>query len=235
MYCLLAAVVVVLPAEAYLVGVALAWDVAPGSPVTVTSGAPSSMRRIAAASDRVRFRELGKSTNGNPFIMLEISMIALVCGLLGMPLHPRTLAESFGVAAVIVAVALVVGSFAVVTMLTKNTFVEEIRKQYVMTAQAKGLAERQGLYGHVFRNAMLLIIAGSTDSTNFNLFKDQMMTLPVFIYYSYTQPGNHPEIARPIPRLPPVTMAVFMDRSIYRPPSGSPRWPWRCQSRSSNR
>ncbi len=46
--------------------------------------------------------------------------------------------------------------------------------------------------------APLLIIAGSTDSSNFNLFKDQMMTLPVFIYYSYTQPGNHPEIARPM-------------------------------------
>src|SRR3954468_14804237 len=46
--------------------------------------------------------------------------------------------------------------------------------------------------------APLLIICGSTDSTNFNLFKDQMMTLPVFIYYSYTQPGNHPEIARPM-------------------------------------
>jgi phosphate transport system permease protein len=46
--------------------------------------------------------------------------------------------------------------------------------------------------------APLLVIAGSTDSTNFNLFKDQMMTLPVFIYYSYTQPGNHPEIARPM-------------------------------------
>jgi phosphate transport system permease protein len=46
--------------------------------------------------------------------------------------------------------------------------------------------------------APLLVIAGSTDSTNLNLFKDQMMTLPVFIYYSYTQPGNHPEIARPM-------------------------------------
>ena len=46
--------------------------------------------------------------------------------------------------------------------------------------------------------APLLIIAGATDSTNFNLFKDQMQTLPVFIYYSYTQPGNHPEIARPM-------------------------------------
>ena len=44
--------------------------------------------------------------------------------------------------------------------------------------------------------APLLIIAGSTDSMNFNLFTDQMATLPVFIYYSYTQPGIHPEIAR---------------------------------------
>ena len=44
--------------------------------------------------------------------------------------------------------------------------------------------------------APLLIIAGATDSVNFNLFHDQMATLPVFIYYSYTQPGLHPDIAR---------------------------------------
>jgi microcin C transport system permease protein len=56
--------------------------------------------------------------------------------------------------------AMVVGSFAVTTMLTKNSFLEEIRKQYVMTAQAKGLTEHQVLYGHVFRNAMLIVIAG---------------------------------------------------------------------------
>jgi len=56
--------------------------------------------------------------------------------------------------------AMVVGSFAVTTMLTKNSFLEEIRKQYVITARAKGLAERRILYGHVFRNAMLIVIAG---------------------------------------------------------------------------
>jgi microcin C transport system permease protein len=56
--------------------------------------------------------------------------------------------------------AMVVGSFATLTMLTKNSFLEEINKQYVMTARAKGLGERQVLYRHVFRNAMLIVIAG---------------------------------------------------------------------------
>ena len=56
--------------------------------------------------------------------------------------------------------ALVIGSFASLTMLTKNSFLEEINKQYVITARAKGLNERRVLYGHVFRNAMLLVIAG---------------------------------------------------------------------------
>jgi microcin C transport system permease protein len=56
--------------------------------------------------------------------------------------------------------ASVLGSFAVITMLTKNSFLEEIRKQYVVTARAKGLSEKRVLYKHVFRNAMLPIIAG---------------------------------------------------------------------------
>lgn len=56
--------------------------------------------------------------------------------------------------------AMVVGSFATLTMLTKNCFLDEIGKQYVTTARAKGLSESRVLYGHVFRNAMLLIIAG---------------------------------------------------------------------------
>jgi microcin C transport system permease protein len=55
--------------------------------------------------------------------------------------------------------ASVIGSFAVITMLTKNSFLEEIRKQYVTTARAKGLDEKRVLYKHVFRNAMLPIIA----------------------------------------------------------------------------
>lgn len=56
--------------------------------------------------------------------------------------------------------AQVVGSFAVVTMLTKNTFIEEIRKQYVLTARAKGLPERAVLYRHIFRNALLPLLTG---------------------------------------------------------------------------
>ena len=57
-------------------------------------------------------------------------------------------------------VAMTIGGFATLTLLTKNSFLEEIRKQYVTTARAKGLSERRVLYGHVFRNAMLLVVAG---------------------------------------------------------------------------
>ncbi|OCG07444.1 microcin ABC transporter permease [Gilliamella sp. wkB178] len=57
-------------------------------------------------------------------------------------------------------IAMVVSGFASLTMLTKNSFLDEIRKQYVITARAKGLSERQILYKHVFRNATLLIISG---------------------------------------------------------------------------
>ncbi len=56
--------------------------------------------------------------------------------------------------------AYTIGGFATLTMLTKNSFLDEINKQYVVTARAKGLGEQQVLYGHVFRNAMLIIIAG---------------------------------------------------------------------------
>ncbi|MEM7238130.1 MAG: microcin C ABC transporter permease YejB [Pseudomonadota bacterium] len=56
--------------------------------------------------------------------------------------------------------ATLIGSFAVLTLLTKNSFLDEIGKQYVMTARAKGLSERGVLYGHVFRNGMLIVVAG---------------------------------------------------------------------------
>jgi microcin C transport system permease protein len=56
--------------------------------------------------------------------------------------------------------AMALGSFTTTAFLTKNSFLDEIRKQYVLTARSKGLGENQVLYGHVFRNAMLLIIAG---------------------------------------------------------------------------
>jgi microcin C transport system permease protein len=53
-----------------------------------------------------------------------------------------------------------IAAFATLTLLTKNSFLDEIKKQYVMTARAKGLSEGRVLYGHVFRNAMLIVIAG---------------------------------------------------------------------------
>src|SRR6201995_1301019 len=57
-------------------------------------------------------------------------------------------------------VSMALGAFATTTLLTKNSFLDEIRKQYVMTARAKGCSEHQVLYGHIFRNAMLIVIAG---------------------------------------------------------------------------
>ncbi|MBL4766756.1 MAG: microcin C ABC transporter permease YejB [Rhodobacteraceae bacterium] len=57
-------------------------------------------------------------------------------------------------------IAYTIGAFATLTLLTKNSFLDEIKKHYVMTARAKGLSESRVLYGHVFRNAMLIVIAG---------------------------------------------------------------------------
>lgn len=57
-------------------------------------------------------------------------------------------------------IAMVIGGFASLTMLTKNSFLDELNKQYVLTARAKGLSEHQVLYRHIFRNAMLIVIAG---------------------------------------------------------------------------
>ena len=79
-------------------------------------------------------------------------------GLEGAPLAQRA-ADYFWHLALPIT-ALVVGGFASLTMLTKNSFLEEINKQYVVTARAKGLSETRVLYGHIFRNAMLLIVAG---------------------------------------------------------------------------
>lgn len=57
-------------------------------------------------------------------------------------------------------ISMSIAGFATLTLLTKNSFLDEIKKQYVMTAKAKGLSERRVLYGHVFRNAMLIVVAG---------------------------------------------------------------------------
>ena len=77
-------------------------------------------------------------------------------------------------------VALVAGGFASLTILTKNCFLEEIRKQYVTTARAKGAGERRVLYGHVFRNAMLLIVAGFPAALIGILFSSSLLVEIVF-------------------------------------------------------
>ena len=77
-------------------------------------------------------------------------------------------------------IALVVGGFASLTMLTKNSFLEEIRKQYVTTARAKGAPENRVLYGHVFRNAMLLVVAGFPAAFISLLFSSALLVEIVF-------------------------------------------------------
>ena len=76
--------------------------------------------------------------------------------------------------------SMVIGGFAGLTLLTKNSFLEEINKQYVVTARAKGLTERRVLYGHVFRNAMLIVIAGFPSAFIGILFTGALLTEIIF-------------------------------------------------------
>jgi microcin C transport system permease protein len=72
------------------------------------------------------------------------------------------------------------GIFATKTLLTKNSFLDEIRKQYVLTARMKGLSENRVLYGHVFRNAMLIIIAGFPGAFVGALFTGSLLIETIF-------------------------------------------------------
>ncbi len=76
--------------------------------------------------------------------------------------------------------SMVIGGFAGLTMLTKNSFLEEINKQYVITARSKGLTENRVLYGHVFRNAMLIVIAGFPSAFIGILFTGALFTEIIF-------------------------------------------------------
>ena len=76
--------------------------------------------------------------------------------------------------------AMVVGGFASLTLLTKNSFIEEISKHYVLTARAKGLSENRVLYGHVFRNAMLIVIAGLPAAILSILFTSALLIEVIF-------------------------------------------------------
>ena len=76
--------------------------------------------------------------------------------------------------------ALTIGGFATLTMLTKNSFIEEISKQFVLTARSKGMSERRVMYGHVFRNAMLIVIAGFPAALIGILFTGSMLIEVIF-------------------------------------------------------
>ena len=76
--------------------------------------------------------------------------------------------------------SLVISGFAGLTMLTKNSFLEQINQQYVITARAKGLSERRVLYGHVFRNGMLIVIAGFPAAFMSVLFTGALLTEVIF-------------------------------------------------------
>ncbi|ADZ72704.1 microcin C ABC transporter permease YejB [Polymorphum gilvum] len=76
--------------------------------------------------------------------------------------------------------AMVLSAFATTTLLTKNSFLDEIRKQYVITARSKGLTERQVLYGHVFRNAMLIVVAGFPGAFISSFFAGSLLIETIF-------------------------------------------------------
>ena len=76
--------------------------------------------------------------------------------------------------------AMVIGGFASLTILTKNSFLEEINKQYVLTARSKGLEEKRILYGHIFRNAMLIVIAGFPSAFAGILFGSSLLIELIF-------------------------------------------------------
>jgi microcin C transport system permease protein len=95
--------------------------------------------------------------------------------------------------------AMTIGGFAGITFLTKNSFVEEIGKQYVLTARAKGLAENRVLYGHVFRNAMLIVIAGFPAAFISVLFTGSLIIEVIFSLDGIGQLGFESAINRDYP------------------------------------
>jgi microcin C transport system permease protein len=95
--------------------------------------------------------------------------------------------------------ALLVGSFASLTMLTKNSFLDQINQQYVVTARAKGLTERRVLYGHVFRNGMLIVIAGFPGAFIGILFTGALLIEIIFSLDGLGQLGYEAVINRDYP------------------------------------
>ena len=95
--------------------------------------------------------------------------------------------------------ALVIGGFASLTMLTKNSFLEEINKHYVVTARAKGLTERRVLFGHVFRNAMIIVIAGFPSAFVGILFTGALLIEIIFTLDGLGRLGYEAALGRDYP------------------------------------
>ena len=127
-----------------------------------------------------------------PGFLLAIFLIVLVGAGGAMPLFPLRglssgVAQSWPAQAadyawhlVLPTIAMTIGGFATLTMLVKNSFLEEINKLYVLTARAKGASEARVLYGHVFRNAMLLVVAGFPAAFIAILFTSTLLVEIVF-------------------------------------------------------
>jgi microcin C transport system permease protein len=96
-------------------------------------------------------------------------------------------------------ISMLVGGFATLTILTKNSFLEEVNKQYVLTARAKGLTENRVLYGHVFRNAMLIVVAGFPSAFIGILFTSAMLIEIIFSLDGLGLLGFEAIIARDYP------------------------------------
>ncbi|APX89512.1 microcin ABC transporter permease [Brevirhabdus pacifica] len=94
-----------------------------------------------------------------------------------------------------------ISGFATLTLLTKNSFLDEIKKQYVVTAKAKGLSERKVLYGHVFRNAMLIVIAGFPAMFIGILFSSSLLIETIFSLDGLGRLGFEAALARDYPVL----------------------------------
>ena len=92
-----------------------------------------------------------------------------------------------------------ISGFATLTLLTKNSFLDEIKKQYVMTARAKGLSERRVLYGHVFRNGMLIVIAGFPAAFLGVFFGQSLIIESVFTLDGLGRLGFEAAVARDYP------------------------------------
>jgi len=151
--------------------------------------------------------------NAVPSFLFAILLVVLFCGgsfLSWFPLRglvssdwqsfswPHRIADYFWHLALPLT-AIVIGGFAGLTMLSKNCFLEEIHKQYVVTARAKGLSERRVLYGHVFRNAMLLVISGFPALLISILFTGQLLVEVIFSLDGLGQLGFEAVINRDYP------------------------------------